>query len=67
MLRLLNLTLEESIAFGDGLNDIEMLATVGLGIAMGNAHQDLIPYANYVTTHVDDRGILNGLKYAQIL
>ena len=28
MLRLLNLTLEESIAFGDGLNDIEMLAIV---------------------------------------
>jgi len=67
MLSLLNLSPEESIAFGDGLNDKEMLATVGLGIAMGNAHPELIPYANYVTTHVDDSGILNGLRYAQIL
>ncbi|GGF98087.1 Cof-type HAD-IIB family hydrolase [Paenibacillus aceti] len=67
MLRLLELEPEQAIAFGDGLNDKEMLSTVGLGIAMGNSHEDLLPYANYVTSHVDQGGILHGLKYAQIL
>lgn len=67
MLRLLNITPEEAVAFGDGLNDKEMLEVVGLGIAMGNSHEDLKPYANYITTHVDEGGIVNGLKYAQLI
>lgn len=33
---LLNVTLDEMVAFGDSENDIEMLEEVGLGIAMGN-------------------------------
>ncbi|MCJ8010842.1 Cof-type HAD-IIB family hydrolase [Paenibacillus sp. KQZ6P-2] len=67
MLRLLNIKHEEAVAFGDGLNDKEMLEVVGLGIAMGNSHEDLKPYADYITTHVDEGGIVNGLKYAQLI
>lgn len=33
---LLNISLDEMVAFGDSENDIEMLEKVGLGIAMGN-------------------------------
>lgn len=34
--KLLNCSMEEMVAFGDAENDIEMLKSVGLGIAMGN-------------------------------
>jgi Cof subfamily protein (haloacid dehalogenase superfamily) len=58
---------EEAVAFGDGLNDKEMLAFVGLGIAMGNSHKDLLPFADYVTSHVDEDGIRNGLRKAALI
>ncbi|RUS45044.1 Cof-type HAD-IIB family hydrolase [Cohnella sp. AR92] len=58
---------EEAIAFGDGLNDKEMLQLVGLGIAMGNSHEELLPYADYVTANVDDGGVKKGLEYAGVL
>lgn len=32
---------EDAVAFGDGMNDFEMLSTVGLGVLMGNAHDRL--------------------------
>ncbi|MNP76851.1 putative bifunctional phosphatase/peptidyl-prolyl cis-trans isomerase [compost metagenome] len=55
------------MAFGDGLNDKEMLQEVGLGIAMGNSHPDLLPYADYVTSAVDEGGIRQGLRYAGLI
>lgn len=67
LLDALKLAPEEAIAFGDGLNDKEMLSLVGLGIAMGNSHPELLDYADYVTTSVDDNGIRNGLIYAGLL
>jgi Cof subfamily protein (haloacid dehalogenase superfamily) len=53
---------ESSIAFGDGMNDKEMLMVVGEGFAMGNAHPDLFKYAKHETTDVQNSGIYNGLK-----
>lgn len=67
MLDILKLKPEQAIAFGDGLNDKEMLEAVGLGIAMGNSHEDLKPYAKYITTHVSEGGIVNGLRYAGLI
>jgi Cof subfamily protein (haloacid dehalogenase superfamily) len=67
LLEKLGLKPEEAIAFGDGLNDKEMLDFVGLGIAMGNSHPDLIAHADYVTTSVDESGIRNGLIHAGLL
>jgi len=63
----LGLNVNDAVAFGDGLNDIEMLNEVGLGIAMGNSHEEVKHYADYVTTHVDERGIRNGLIHAGLL
>lgn len=51
-----------AIAFGDGMNDKEMLSTVGEGFAMGNAHENLFQYAKHKTTSVTDSGVYNGLK-----
>ena len=38
-------TKEEAIAFGDGVNDIEMLEAVGTGVAMGNAKDEIKAHA----------------------
>lgn len=48
---------EETIAFGDGANDIEMLQWAGIGIAMGNADQTVKDHADFVTADVDHEGI----------
>lgn len=58
----LRITKDHAIAFGDGINDKEMLTTVGAGFAMGNAHPDLFKAAKYKTTDVTEDGIFNGLK-----
>lgn len=62
VLELLGIKQEQAIAFGDGMNDKEMLQLVGEGFAMGNAHPDLLAYANRTTTGVTESGIYNGLK-----
>lgn len=60
MLHHFGFSAQEAVAFGDGLNDREMLEYVGMGVAMGNAHPDLISYADRVTRSVDE----DGLAYA---
>jgi hypothetical protein len=52
----------QAIAFGDGMNDKEMLGAVGESFAMSNSHPSLFRYAKHKTTSVDDSGIFNGLK-----
>ncbi|APW37898.1 hypothetical protein RD110_12415 [Rhodoferax koreense] len=44
-------------AFGDGLNDLEMLQGVGTGIAMGNSHPELLAVADRVTDAVHQDGV----------
>ena len=48
---------EETLAFGDGANDIEMLEWAGIGVAMGNAADNVKTHANIVTSDVDHEGI----------
>lgn len=62
-----NIDLKDTIAFGDGLNDIEMLEAVGFGVSMGNGHEEAIKRAKHVTTHVDDDGLVNALKYLKLI
>lgn len=47
----------EALAFGDGNNDIEMLQTVGTGLAMENASDELKAVADGIIGHVADNGI----------
>lgn len=62
MIKRLGFQMKDVYAFGDGLNDIEMLKTVGTGIAMGNAKEIVKKAADLTTTSVDEDGIWNGLK-----
>lgn len=62
VLKHLGIDKESSIAFGDGMNDKEMLQSAGESFAMGNGHPDIFQYAKHKTTNVGDSGIYNGLK-----
>lgn len=63
----LGLKPENAIAFGDGFNDVEMLQTVGTGVAMGNAHKDVQKHANYVTKPVHEDGIYHACKHFKLI
>ncbi|EPD52944.1 cof-like hydrolase [Paenisporosarcina sp. HGH0030] len=63
----LHIAVEDTIAFGDGLNDIEMLEAVGFGVCMGNGHEEALKRAKYVTTHVDEDGLVNAMRYLKLI
>ena len=48
---------DEVIAFGDYPNDIPLLTWAGLGVAMGNAHADVLAVADEVTSTNDEEGV----------
>lgn len=58
---------EETIAFGDSDNDLEMLEYAGIGVAMGNAVHCVKEAADYVTDHIDEDGLWNALKHFEII
>lgn len=57
----LGLAMEDAMAFGDGLNDIEMMRSVGFGVAMGNAEPQTRAAADYVCPAVTQDGVYRGL------
>jgi Cof subfamily protein (haloacid dehalogenase superfamily) len=62
LLAVLEIEKENAYAFGDATNDLEMIAYVGTGVAMGNAMPEVKKVANYVTKSNNDKGIYHGLK-----
>jgi Cof subfamily protein (haloacid dehalogenase superfamily) len=58
----LEIELSQSAAIGDGLNDLEMLTEVGLGIAMGNAPEVVKSAAKWVTQTNDEEGVAQAVK-----
>lgn len=49
----------EMICCGDGYNDLTMIETAGLGVAMANAQPILLEKADYITKSNDENGILH--------
>jgi Cof subfamily protein (haloacid dehalogenase superfamily) len=62
VLKYFSIDKSEAIAFGDGENDIDMLETVGLGIAMGNGNEKLKNVADFITKKSGEDGIEFALK-----
>ncbi|MCZ4311251.1 Cof-type HAD-IIB family hydrolase [Vibrio atlanticus] len=53
----LNLTLDNCVAFGDGMNDAEMLAMAGKGLIMGTSHEKVmkaLPDNEVIGSNADD-------------
>ena len=57
-----NISVVETIAFGDSYNDIEMLKIVGCGVAMGNALDCIKQHADYVTDDVEKDGLAKAIN-----
>ncbi|NCT10051.1 MAG: HAD family hydrolase [Flavobacteriia bacterium] len=55
--KLLNVTKQETLVFGDYHNDIEMMQEAGMSFAMKNAHEDIKKIADYITESNDDFGV----------
>lgn len=62
LLRLLSgigMTPDQMICCGDGYNDLTMIETAGLGVAMANAQPAVLEKADYITKSNDDGGVLH--------
>ncbi|MFA9463591.1 MAG: HAD family hydrolase [Velocimicrobium sp.] len=58
---------EDTIAIGDGPNDLEMIQYAKVGVAMGNAQQVIKKAANLVTKRVDENGIYHAFEQLGLL
>ena len=63
----LGLNIDETMAFGDGGNDISIIKKAGIGVAMGNAGDNLKEVADYITTSVDEDGVKNALVHFGVI
>ena len=62
LLNYLDASNENTYAYGDGINDKEMLEFVNVGVAMGNAKEELKIIADDITDIHDNDGIYNSFK-----
>lgn len=53
---------EEILAIGDQNNDIEMIKTAGIGIAMGNGTPEIKAQADYITDTVQNNGFVKAVQ-----
>lgn len=67
LLEIAGIDKENTYAFGDDINDMEMFSLVGTSVAMGNAIPELKKVSDLVTTSNSEDGILNGLTKLQLI
>lgn len=53
----LGVGMEQTVAIGDSVNDVEMLRACAVGVAMGNSSQIAIENADFVTKEIGEHGI----------
>ncbi|WP_173918319.1 Cof-type HAD-IIB family hydrolase [Halobacillus sp. Marseille-Q1614] len=58
----LNIKMENVMAVGDSLNDLAMIREAGLGVAMGNAQEDVKKEAAWVTSANDEDGVAEAIE-----
>ncbi len=58
-----NLTVEDTLAFGDAKIDIPMLDYCKIGVAMGNGGEEIKEMADYITDDINEDGIYNAFKH----
>lgn len=63
----LEISREDTYAFGDSNNDIEMLSFVNYSVVMGNGTPKAKEVSKYITDNVDEDGIYNGLLKLKLI
>ncbi len=58
----LDVNREEIMAIGDHMNDLEMIHWAGVGVAMGNALEEVQEIADYVTGSVEEDGVAQAIR-----
>ena len=53
----LGFTAAETVAFGDGENDVELLEWADYGVAVENAHERVLAIADFVCPPCDEEGV----------
>lgn len=66
-LKYYDIDLSETMAFGDGGNDVAMLKHVAYAVAMGNGEEAVKEIADYVTDSVDEDGVVTALHHFHLL
>lgn len=59
----LRISMDEVIAMGDSLNDIEMIKAAGCGVAMGNAQNEVKKAADWITDTNEEDGVAKAIRY----
>ena len=59
--------IRNTYAFGDSMNDLEILQAAGIGIAMGNGVPKLKEEADYVTDDIGRDGVYKACKHFQLI
>ncbi|HEY3184228.1 MAG TPA: HAD hydrolase family protein, partial [Gaiellaceae bacterium] len=55
-------TRERTVAFGDGENDVELVAWAGYGVAVENAHERVKAVARWICPPADEEGVAQVLE-----
>lgn len=58
----MGISMDEVAAIGDGMNDIPLLTSSGLAIAMANAPDEVKAIADHVTLDVDHQGVAEAVR-----
>jgi P-type E1-E2 ATPase len=67
IIRHCGMPLSQTVAFGDGGNDVSMLRHAAIGVAMGQASDEVKDAADYVTASVDEGGIQKALQHLGLI
>lgn len=63
----LRIPAEDVYTFGDSTNDLPMLTHAGTSVCMGNGYEEVKKVVDYVTTAIDDDGILHALEHFALI
>jgi Cof subfamily protein (haloacid dehalogenase superfamily) len=67
LIEYLNIDKKDTIAFGDGHNDREMIEFCEIGVAMGNALDKVKEVSNYITDDIDNDGIFKAMDHLNLI
>ncbi len=67
ILKHLGVDRSRSLSFGDGGNDVEMLQSTGISVAMGNARDEVKQHATFIADRADDDGVVKMLRQLDLI